>query len=243
MTTFYHVDADTDGYPATAAVRCPPVTAPDTGYTHRAYPTLPVRVIPGTESGDYAGSLVERANYAELLDCEPDHDVEPIYAYNSPYRFVSRRSRLIELYSCHGYTGLGWPAWCPLTEDLAEIIAGLETYPIIDEQRLSDVEAEAFDESWPDARRDLARQLTRANPSDTWERAVDSISEEEWYWLLMAAEDGGNPLSQPEGTHVTFDERRIIERIVGLATGATTLRWVEPNDVLTRLTAAWEEST
>ena len=159
--------------------------------------TMPIAVIPGTESGDYCGSVRDRSNYRSLL---ADESVAPY---------------LIPLVGSHGYTALAYPAYLgpvPLCEPLAGNLPHLFDGYCIDEDDESRLENELESEAWADhGRRDFRRTLAKV--LDTidadHEHDVDDVTEDalDVLWHDGCDElnvDGGNGCSIETGYSVYF---------------------------------------
>jgi len=80
---------------------------------------------------DYSGVSLETANFRELMDYREEND--------SPF--------IVELSGIYGSFGIGVRLDCDDPE-LIRIIAALDDYPIINEERISIVENEAEEEAW-----------------------------------------------------------------------------------------------
>lgn len=107
--------------------------------------TLPLAIIRETEHGDYDGGDVQRSNH----------------------RVLSKRAEEFGLYSIigsHGYEALAYDATLgpvPSSDELCEILDGLETYALIDDDDHSALESELEHEAWEeDGRDDFKRELT-----------------------------------------------------------------------------------
>lgn len=196
-----------------AAVDSVPFPAP-------RWPTLPMREIPYTTFSDYSGSLVDRANLEAILeDWAPTNGEDEPIECEPPVRLTGD----------HGTRALVWPAWCPLTRNLAEIVERLEKYPVLDEERWSNLEYQVAQEEWDGwARRDVERDLeawtARIGSSDAHD-AIQDLTEGDWWDLVAAAEDGGNPLWQAEGTSVTWDTDEMAKRLIATFEGTRPLKY------------------
>ena len=90
---------------------------------------------------DYSGCLVERANYREFLEQFGELDgVHEVYGGHGTYAVAVRIDAL--------------------TDEMAELFAGLEDYPLIDDESHSELEMEAAEEAWDSwARSDFCRAV------------------------------------------------------------------------------------
>jgi hypothetical protein len=253
--TIYHVDATEDGYPTleqgTVHARSHHGT-PDTGWISSyswgsVVATVPVRVIPYTEHGDYVGSLVEKSNCQLMLDDALNGDGVPEDG-DRP----GAKPRIIHLISGHGYEAIGWPAWCPLTEDLAECMERLAEYPLLDDDHAIQLEQEQAIEDWDsyardDTRRALLKLIREEFPAaydaaDDW---LDELSYEDWWQWAYVAEDGGNPWWEMEGCGTSWDCARLAKRLLDIATGRHVMKYYnEPAgiDDLARILGTLDES-
>jgi hypothetical protein len=235
MTHYVHTDPDE------MHLRVPysPAGAKDfVPYPASRYATVPHREIPYTCSGDYIGSLVEASNRAAILEDwaatngEDDAiDCEPPYVLSGNYSIET----------------LAWPAWCPLTRNLAEIIERLESYPLIDEERHSEMEWEAGAEAWSDwAQGDVERDLITATEdlgSEVLHDAIADMTPEDWWDVVALAEDGGNPLWHSEGIGATWSTEEMATRLADMIKGEEP-KYVTgaPLELLTRLRDAARRS-
>ena len=102
--------------------------------------TVPVAMIPYTDSGDYVGSgLVGQSNYRMIL-ADLAEDVA--------------MGRVIEVYGSHGFKALYYRTDFPMSEALSDILICLEAYPLYSEDDHSDLEMETESEAWDDYGRD-----------------------------------------------------------------------------------------
>lgn len=104
---------------------------------------IPLAVIELTEHSDYSGGDVEASNMRVMAERFPE---------------------LIRIYGSHGYEALAYDATLgpvPESDELCEVLEGLEDYPLVDEDDHShlemDLEAAAWDE---DGRDDFRKALT-----------------------------------------------------------------------------------
>lgn len=136
------------------------------------------------EGGDYSGCYVEKANHAAFLEEYGEYD------------------GVYDVYGGHGSFGvaisLAWltdPANEEVAERILETLNALESYPLIDEDVLSEMEQEGIDEAWENwARMDYAGDLQNKFGIDfedtdqlrsVLETVADRINE---YW----EDDGGS---------------------------------------------------
>ncbi len=184
-------------------IRSASVTAPDVGEP-RWGGFVPVRLIPGTASGDYCGSLVEASNYRVLLD-SPESDEAT----------ATCRDRLIELYRSPGYTVLAWPAWCPLTQDLSDAMLRMEEYPLLSEDDHSALAWEVAQKVFSDAARRVRNRLASwgYDLSETLGDHLDALTDDDVN-VLAYHNPGKHELWRNEcGTSVDWDEDEMVNRI------------------------------
>lgn len=97
-----------------------------------------VSLAPYTLHGPYAGTVAGRANYHWIIDHYGDAVVTVVDLVDTRW-LVAR-----------------WP----LAEELAEIIRGLDRYPVIDDDVVLKIEYEDLQRAWPDyGRAELRRRL------------------------------------------------------------------------------------
>jgi hypothetical protein len=108
--------------------------------------TVPVAMIPYTDSGDYMGSgLVGQSNYRTIRDNLED-DVAA--------------GRVVEVYGSHGFKALYYRTDFPMSEALSDILCQLKRYPLFDDDDHSDLELTVQTEAWEDdGRKDFKRAL------------------------------------------------------------------------------------
>lgn len=238
---FYHVEINNhdDGIPSPA--KMDRYNTPfDVGHEwhfedrHHCY-YLPVREIPYTLHGDYVGSLVERSNYEVILETLKDDDEDG----------PGGRSRIVELYGGYGARLLAWPAWCPITPDLAEILEGLESYPLVDDEHESALEWDESLKAWDDyAWGDVKRYLLKwaEDLSESLCEILDDMNADEGAEWAHAAEDGGNSLWEMEGNGVVWQTAEVAKRIQGLIEGTRTLRYTDPPTNMAQLQAVFRDA-
>ena len=100
--------------------------------------------VPYTLHSDYAGSTVERSNRDVFLEEFGDlRGVKEVYGGYGTRGVVIRRALL-------------------RNEEVADVLEALESYPVIDEDHLSQLEMEIETEDWEDwGRSDLKRELDK----------------------------------------------------------------------------------
>ena len=108
--------------------------------------TIPVAMIPYTDSGNYAGSgLVGQSNYRVIKD-ELAEDIEA--------------GRIIEVYGSHGFKALYYRTDFPMPVTLANVLWRLDRYPLLSDDDHSELEMEVESEAWEDfGRKDFKRAL------------------------------------------------------------------------------------
>jgi len=132
-------------------------------------PCFEVRYASGS---DYSGGTIERANYNVLVDEYGD------------------LPGVVQLWGGHGTFSVAIVASRELwrhdrAEELLEALEGLDNYPLLDEDELCEVEAEAEAEAWSDW---IASDFARALPT----QHGDDIEDDDLKALYRAACDAGN---------------------------------------------------
>ena len=130
--------------------------------------------IPYTASGDYCGSLVEKANRTVIAEeCNPGPSLietyggyggaELAFAPGAAWKMVAR-------YANDSESDVDAADECVATnladalESLADIVAGLHDYPLVDDEAHSKAEMEAADEGWGNwAECDFLREAEKAH--------------------------------------------------------------------------------
>jgi hypothetical protein len=115
-----------------------------------------------TSGSDYSGSLVERSNYEALLEkcgeLEEEHGsdwYQTLYGGHRTYAILFHVIRA--------------------PDEIVELLKGLEDYPLIDEERESQLEMEAQNEAWENwGRRQYKQELEKLYKGD-----ADKVSDEE----------------------------------------------------------------
>lgn len=104
---------------------------------------IPLAVIELTEHSDYSGGDVEASNMRVLAERFPE---------------------LVRIYGSHGYEALAYDATLgpvPESEELCEVLDGLESYCIVDDDDHSELEMELETAAWEeDGRDDFRKALT-----------------------------------------------------------------------------------
>jgi hypothetical protein len=115
----------------------------DTSPRYWNRPKYPIAVIKLTEHSDYSGSDAEASNMRVLAERFPE---------------------LIRIHGSHGYEALAYDASLgpvPESEELCEVLEGLEDYPLVDDDDHSHLEMELETEAWEeDGRDDFRKALT-----------------------------------------------------------------------------------
>jgi hypothetical protein len=181
-----HMDSDSISYGHLLDYRS------DTGWDY----IVPMLVIRDTWYGDYVGSMVERSNHRVLMGdgCRVLRDISADYwshavALTLPRSVVRRLTRAgRSANAAMACDALADMIDADTLDDarviVCDAIAGLTDYPVIDESDLSELEWETIssDEAWETVRDDMAlavaRIITDANDSDTWEFADIMMSED-----------------------------------------------------------------
>ena len=106
--------------------------------------------VPCASGSDYSGSTVESANAKCVEDEFGEHEwVHPVYGDHGTYAIAIGLTGLL---TCDDDT----------FDELCEVIEGLADYPVIDEDKLHEVEAENTDEAWNSwVRGDFVRALEK----------------------------------------------------------------------------------
>lgn len=123
-------------------------------------------VVPKLMSGsDYSGSSIERANYAAFL--EQFKDVKGVY----------------ETYGGHGTYGVVILASVD-NKEIADTLRALADYPVVDEEKLSEIELELQNEAWENwAKSEFIRELERVfnlddleiDAHDKWDEMIHQL--------------------------------------------------------------------
>lgn len=169
--------------------------------------------VPYCTYGDYDNSsAVERSNYRVLLANHPES--------------------LVEVHGDHGSAMLLYlGALEDQTEDLQDVIKGLESYPLVDESDHSELEREMESEAWSDwGREDFRRALVKHLTSVTdGERAIDGDAIDDalldslwWDGVDAYNVNGGSGMIVESGGNVHFYIR---EWITSAALEAARSEW------------------
>jgi hypothetical protein len=155
--------------------------------------------VPYCSGSDYSGSMVEKANYKEFGELYPDVP----YIHNS---FGGHGTFAIFIELCRFLSAdLALDNKNPMPENILETIEGLEDYPLIDDEALSQMEMEATEEAWHDWMRDDLRKAIEKAFSVEFDYCDDMSqpnSEQQfrklfWNWCEKANEypqDGGGQM-------------------------------------------------
>lgn len=151
------------------------------------------------EGGDYSGSSVTKANYDSFM--EEFGEVPGVIA----------------LYGSHGSYGVGIRIGA-INEEMVSVLEKLQDYPIIDEEKMSEIEHEWEGEAWESwARSDFLHALRRKFPQ--LEDRIDELDEdrdEEHDAVLdifEAAREAANVYWESEhaGMHIRID--RVVAQV------------------------------
>jgi hypothetical protein len=117
---------------------------------------------PYASGSDYSGSLVERSNFDALLEIAGDDLGRTVFtAYG-------------------GYDTFALFVWLGNeNEALWEAMAGLDRYPLLDEQRHSELEMEAQEENWKSWAESDFRRAVEKEFSEEW-NPEDAFALDEW---------------------------------------------------------------
>lgn len=161
---------------------------PDTGMVPIA--AIPYTYIDGTGSNESV-NLANRATIEEDYDDLSDALLEVTYALGgSEYSY--RLDVIAELHNEHASA----PA---AGEVVVDIIRAIETYPVLDEQRMSDIEAEIIERAWDDY---LVSDTKRELSQDVRDHADYCDDDDVADALRAAAEEiGAYPYIEGEGVY------------------------------------------
>ena len=154
--------------------------------------------------GDYSGSLVEKSNYQAILDMMPGEyeDGREYISYSGGHGTYALAIRLDSV-----------------TDDILETLEGLEDYPIIDENLMSEMELEAQSEAWESWGRSEFKTAFGKALFDAWETSpkseqADGETDEAYNTRLEETEDF---VMSECGEISTADIDRIFYRMADLA--------------------------
>ncbi len=104
--------------------------------------------VPHSTGSDYSGCTVTYANHKYFIDTYEDCDwVHPVYGGYNTYAVAIGVKGLLD---------------SEIFEEIIEILEGLEGYPLIDEDLLTEVEADLIEEAWDGwAKDDFVRALEK----------------------------------------------------------------------------------
>lgn len=157
------------------------------------------------QSGDYGGAVHYLSNARELLS-----------SFSSP--------ECRELYGSHGSHGVAIdPRY--LSGELLEELQSLESYPVLNEEALSELELELQNEAWENwARSDFSRALEQRLSSvlsdagweiaEEWsEQSIESLSDEQLWQLFSDAAEESSTYWESQYNDVYIDIDRVVERM------------------------------
>ncbi len=157
------------------------------------------------QSGDYGGSVHYLSNARELL-----------HTFSSP-----ECREIIGSYGSHGVA-----IDCRyLSQDLLESLEALESYPVLCEDALGQLELELQMKAWEsylasDFKRELERLLCdllsahyEGGDDERAEKSVDSISEDQLWDLFCRSADAGNTYWEPEHNTMWISCREAAESL------------------------------
>lgn len=158
------------------------------GFVERVPQERATHFVPNYMLGsDYSGDTVELANF-ELMQEE-------------------HADKVVLLHGGHWTRGVAIPLNSE-SDELADILEGLETYPVIDEDQMSHVEMRLQDEAWENwARSDFKRVLRKLFPES--EDTIDDATDDSVWELFHAACDTSNSYWQAEGPSMWVDLDRV----------------------------------
>lgn len=147
---------------------------------------------------DYSGGLVTKANYEVLQEMleekHPSGEGPPVWATT---------------YGGYGTYGV-LVVWDRLDGDIQEAIAGLEDYPLIDEEKHSELQIDAEEEAWENwGRSEFESQLENHYDLDDFPEGVDSQQ------LFGEAAESANQYWEPEsGGDVYIDVAKVSKKAI-----------------------------
>lgn len=138
---------------------------------------------PYTTWGDYVGGTVERSNYNSLLRDFPDTFIHITGGYFSHTLYLPM-------------------PYGPNGQALVEIMAGLENYPLYDEEDHSQLEMDIAWDAW--------EQYLKADIVREWEIDTDDWTDDDWefvkgrYYSLTWEQDYGPESESADSVHFPF---------------------------------------
>jgi hypothetical protein len=150
-----------------------------------------------TGGSDYSGGSVTLANYRSMLE--------------------SYRDYVVDLYGGHGTYAIAIPVWAFVCKPaIAETLAGLDDYPVIDEEALSDLESEWEQEAWESfVRHDFKCALENARCECLVGQQCHwcTLSDEDARALFEAAREASNTYWEYEHSGAWIDLDRILPHV------------------------------
>ncbi len=171
--------------------------------------------VPICSFSDYSGSQLERANAKAFQDECPASLTGALHVQSGGHgtRALIIRTMVLRLAARDWTCAKGdVPDWL-LTlksdcESLAGIINGLEDYPVVNDENMSQMEEETAQENWADwEAKDTAKDVAKANPEIDWDRSDVDVGK-----LLTVLMENCNGRTEDEGSGIgncsyRFDER------------------------------------
>lgn len=178
-------------------------------------PDAPVWVeVEYATGSDYSGGTVNRANYEKIKEEFSDNpDIAFLYGGWGTFGVLVREE--------------------PTTDEVRDLIAGLENYPVVDEEALSEHENKLSEEAWDSwARSDFMSEIPKhlggdLDPSspeyEAIEQAVETLDDRDdsdgsrathgLYELFRAAMEATNTYWEPDGTGMHVDVKRVTKGV------------------------------
>lgn len=151
-------------------------------------------LVPDYLSGsDYSGGTAYRSNYNVFL--EEFGDLPGVY----------------DISGGHGTYAIGIRL-DSLNDDMLDILHGLEDYPVIDEEAMSELETEQEDEAWENwTRSEFTRALTQKFPD--LEEEIEDLSNDQLFELFRESADKANEYWEHDAEGARINVKRIVETI------------------------------
>lgn len=144
--------------------------------------------------GDYGGDIVHRANYEVLLERYPD--------------------TFITIGNDHDGNGLALRFDSPAWNDVMTDLAGLDDYPLLDDEAMSDIEMRLLDEAVGDW---LTMDIQRAVNERVPDRDID-VTADMVYGALRAATEDGSDYPYAETATCIYVPQRLMDAVVDVLT-------------------------
>ena len=187
--------------------------------------SVPFTLFPYASGSDYSGNLVEVSNYRVLQENE----------------HVMSRSVLIQGgHGTYGIAYLGEP-----TDKILELVASLESHPLLDELHHSKLESETEQREWADwGRKDFHCELEKEFSIDELQQEVtDEELNLTWRCFAKNHGEGGRVFEQGEYCHFYIDHAikwLHEERVFGTLLVLGNVKWSDRHDFAVARDAALE---